>query len=211
MAGSRRRFSQAGGGQHIDEVILVDQSPIGRHAAFESGATSRCHDAITRTFANTREARPTDSILALFIQRARRRGEVCQGDGTVTVEMQFLADVELVCENARTRSATVLDVRYRGKNIHDVLNMTIRERSRSSGHNEDRKQAARVDEVGWVICALGQSADDFVGGVVKPRESNWPRTWPNAPGARTLYIFDDQPRGCTLTTSQTPRRVPRVD
>ena len=64
-----------------------------------------------------------------FLQFPGGRCEVCQGDGTVTVEMQFLADVELVCEECKgTRfKQQILDIRYRGKNVHEVLSMTVRE------------------------------------------------------------------------------------
>ena len=117
-----------------------------------------------------------DSIRELFasLPEAKKRGfgaghfsfnipggrcEVCQGDGTVTVEMQFLADVELICEECKgTRyKPQVLEVRYRGKNIHEVLNLTVREALKffaeaSQGYG---KVASRWKKSGWVICGWG--------------------------------------------------------
>ncbi len=123
-------FQKLEGGQYIDEVILVDQSPIGRTPRSNPVTYIKVYDAIRETFAHTREAQAHGFDPSHFsFNVPGGRCEVCQGDGTVTVEMQFLADVELACEECKgTRfKQQVLDVRYRGKNIHDVLNMTIRE------------------------------------------------------------------------------------
>jgi excinuclease ABC subunit A len=108
-------------------VILVDQSPIGRTPRSNPVTYIKVYDAIRETFANTREAQSRGLEPSHFsFNVPGGRCEVCQGDGTVTVEMQFLADVELVCEECKgTRfKQQILDVRYRGKNIHDVLDMT---------------------------------------------------------------------------------------
>src|SRR5205807_10559906 len=95
------------------------------------------------------------------------RCEACQGDGTVTVEMQFLADVELICEECRgTRyKAAVLDVRYKGKNIHDVLSLTVKEaRHFFSGVPKITDKLRVLDEVGLGYLRLGQSATTLSGG-----------------------------------------------
>lgn len=95
------------------------------------------------------------------------RCEVCQGDGTVTVEMQFLADVELPCEECDgTRfKAGVLEVRYKGKNIHDVLNMTVKEAIYFfAGHIKIQDRLRVLDDVGLGYVRLGQSATTLSGG-----------------------------------------------
>jgi excinuclease ABC subunit A len=95
------------------------------------------------------------------------RCETCQGDGTVTVEMQFLADVELLCEDCKgTRyKPGVLEVRYKGKNIHEVLNLTVREAmSFFSGLPKITDKLRVLEEVGLGYLRLGQSATTLSGG-----------------------------------------------
>src|SRR5688572_28863970 len=123
-------FTKVEGGLYIDEVILVDQSPIGRTPRSNPVTYIKVYDGIREVFAGTREAQARGFEPSHFsFNLPGGRCEVCQGDGTVTVEMQFLADVELVCEECKgTRfKQQILDIRYRGKNVHEVLSMTVRE------------------------------------------------------------------------------------
>src|SRR5437016_9436438 len=118
------------GAEFIDEVILVDQSPIGRTPRSNPVTYIKAFDGIRELFASLPEAKKRGQTAGHFsFNVPGGRCEVCQGDGTVTVEMQFLADVELICEECKgTRyKPQVLDVRYRGKNIHEVLNSTVKE------------------------------------------------------------------------------------
>ncbi len=95
------------------------------------------------------------------------RCETCQGDGTVTVEMQFLADVELICEECKgTRyKPSVLEVRYRGKNIHEVLNLTVKEALQFFAEAPKITEKLRtLEEVGLGYLRLGQSATTLSGG-----------------------------------------------
>ena len=114
----------------MTSVVLVDQSPIGRTPRSNPATYLKAFDAIREVFAATPEARRRGFGPGHFsFNIPGGRCEACQGDGTVTVEMQFLADVELVCEECRgTRfKSSVLEVRYRDKNIHEVLALTVRE------------------------------------------------------------------------------------
>jgi excinuclease ABC subunit A len=123
-------FAKLEGGEQLDDVILVDQSPIGRTPRSNPVTYIKVYDGIREAFAGTREAQARGLDASAFsFNVPGGRCDVCEGDGTVTVEMQFLADVELVCEECKgTRfKQSVLDVRLRGKNIHDVLGMTVRE------------------------------------------------------------------------------------
>ena len=111
------------GDQFIEEVVLVDQSPIGRTPRSNPVTYIKAFDAIRDLFASLPEAKKRGFGAGHFsFNIPGGRCETCQGDGTVTVEMQFLADVELICEECKgTRyKPLVLDVRYRGKNIHEV-------------------------------------------------------------------------------------------
>ena len=190
-------FTKLEGGQNIDDVILVDQSPIGRTPRSNPVTYVKVYDAIREAFASTREAQARGFDPSFFsFNVPGGRCEVCQGDGTVTVEMQFLADVELVCEECKgTRfKAQILDVRYRGKNINDVLNMTVREAITFFREIPKITNRLRVlDDVGLGYLRLGQSATTLSGGEaqrVKLAAHLAKRT-----GAKTLYIFDEPTTG----------------
>ncbi|HYY59705.1 MAG TPA: excinuclease ABC subunit UvrA, partial [Pyrinomonadaceae bacterium] len=190
-------FHKLDGRQYIDDVILVDQSPIGRTPRSNPVTYIKVYDAIREAFSQTREAQSHGFDPSFFsFNVPGGRCEVCQGDGTVTVEMQFLADVELVCEECKgTRfKPQILDVRYRGKNINDVLNMTVREAITFFRDVSKITNRLRVlDDVGLGYLRLGQSATTLSGGEaqrVKLAAHLSRRT-----GAKTLYIFDEPTTG----------------
>jgi excinuclease ABC subunit A len=190
-------FQKLEGGQFIDDVILVDQSPIGRTPRSNAVTYIKVYDAIREVFAGAREAQARGLDPSHFsFNLPGGRCEVCQGDGTVTVEMQFLADVELVCEECKgTRfKQQILDVRYRGKNVHEVLSMTIRE---AIGFFREvpkiTNRLRMLDDVGLGYLRLGQSATTLSGGEaqrIKLAAHLLKRT-----GAKTLYIFDEPTTG----------------
>ena len=178
-------------------MILVDQSPIGRTPRSNPVTYIKVYDGIREVFSSTREAQARGFDPSHFsFNLPGGRCDVCQGDGTVTVEMQFLADVELVCEECKgTRfKQQILDVRYRGKNVHEVLNMTVRE---AIGFFREvpkiTNQLKVLDEVGLGYLRLGQSATTLSGGEaqrIKLAAQLSKRT-----GAKTLYIFDEPTTG----------------
>jgi excinuclease ABC subunit A len=190
-------FQNLEGAQHIDEVILVDQSPIGRTPRSNPVTYIKVYDAIRETFASTREAQARGLEPSHFsFNVPGGRCEVCQGDGTVTVEMQFLADVELVCEECKgTRfKQQILDVRYRGKNIHEVLNLTVREALSFFRDVSKITNRLRVlDDVGLGYLRLGQSATTLSGG--EAQRVKLAAHLSKRAGARTLYIFDEPTTG----------------
>jgi excinuclease ABC subunit A len=190
-------FSKLEGGQLIDDVILVDQSPIGRTPRSNPVTYIKVYDAIREVFSSTRESQARGFEPSHFsFNLPGGRCDVCQGDGTVTVEMQFLADVELVCEECKgTRfKQQILDIRYRGKNVHEVLNMTVREAITFFREVPKITNRLRVlDEVGLGYLRLGQSATTLSGGEaqrIKLAAQLSKRT-----GAKTLYIFDEPTTG----------------
>jgi excinuclease ABC subunit A len=190
-------FQKLEGTQYIDEVILVDQSPIGRTPRSNPVTYIKVYDAIRETFANTREAQSRGFDPSHFsFNVPGGRCEVCQGDGTVTVEMQFLADVELVCEECKgTRfKQQILDVRYRGKNIHDVLDMTVREAITFFREvNKITNRLRVLDEVGLGYLRLGQSATTLSGG--EAQRVKLAAHLSKRAGAKALYIFDEPTTG----------------
>jgi excinuclease ABC subunit A len=212
-------FQRLEGGEQVKEVVLVDQSPIGRTPRSNPVTYIKAFDAIRELFASLAEAQKLGYSAGHFsFNVPGGRCEACQGDGTVTVEMQFLADVELICEECRgTRyKASVLDIRYKGKNIHDVLNLTVKEALQFfSGVPKITDKLRVLEEVGLGYLRLGQSATTLSGGEAqrmklaahltpRVREERAPKAADNEAGSgstrkssprRTLYIFDEPTTG----------------
>lgn len=211
-------FRRITGGQFVSDVVLVDQSPIGRTPRSNPVTYIKAFDAIREVFASTAEAQKRGFSAGHFsFNIPGGRCETCQGDGTVTVEMQFLADVELICEDCKgTRfKPSVLDVRFRGKSIHEVLNLTVREAMQFfSGQPKITDKLRVLEEVGLGYLRLGQSATTLSGGEAqrmklaahlipasRPRnfqaeteEEKEERKRARA-GKGTLYIFDEPTTG----------------
>jgi len=123
-------FKEIVGSNLVEDVVLVDQAPIGRTPRSNPVTYIKAYDVIREVFSSTNLSDKKGYKPSHFsFNVPGGRCEACQGSGTVKIEMQFLADVELVCEDCRgTRFRNeILDVKYKGKNIHDVLNMTVRE------------------------------------------------------------------------------------
>ena len=156
------------GDDDIREVIIVDQSPIGRTPRSNPATYLKAFDAIRDAFAETPDAKRRGYAAGHFsFNVPGGRCETCQGDGTVTVEMQFLADVELICEECRgTRfQSGVLEVRYHGKNVHEVLQLTVREALAFFVNVPKIVSKLRImNEIGLGYLRLGQSATTLSGG-----------------------------------------------
>jgi excinuclease ABC subunit A len=193
------------GDEYIDDVVLVDQSPIGRTPRSNPVTYIKAFDGIRDLFAGTPEAHKRGFSAGHFsFNVPGGRCETCQGDGTVVVEMQFLADVELVCEECKGKrfKPEVLEVRYRGKNIYEVLEMTVREAMHHFASAPKVADKLRVlDEVGLGYLRLGQSATTLSGGEaqrVKLAAHLQPATAAKRRPElrrRTLYIFDEPTTG----------------
>ncbi len=193
------------GREFIDEVVLVDQSPIGRTPRSNPVTYIKAFDGIRELFAATPEAHKRGFSAGHFsFNVPGGRCETCQGDGTVVVEMQFLADVELICEECKGKrfKPEVLEVRYRGRNIHEVLEMTVREAMHHFANAPKVADKLRVlDEVGLGYLRLGQSATTLSGGEaqrVKLAAHLQPasaRASNSAGKKRVLYILDEPTTG----------------
>src|SRR6185312_5618030 len=161
-------YREIKGVDRLNDIVLVDQNPIGRTPRSNPVTYIKAFDAIRELFAAQPEAQRRGYAAGHFsFNVPGGRCDVCEGDGTVTVEMQFLADVELPCEecNGTRYKASVLEVRYKGKNIHDVLGMTVKEALRFfAGQHKIVEKLAVLDEVGLGYVRLGQSATTLSGG-----------------------------------------------
>jgi excinuclease ABC subunit A len=161
-------FRELSGTQHLNDVILVDQSPIGRTPRSNPVTYIKAFDDIRTLFAAQPDAKRRGFGPGHFsFNVPGGRCDVCEGDGTVTVEMQFLADIELPCEecNGTRYKSAILDIKYKGRNIHDVLNMTVKEALvYFAGHPKIVDKLYVLDEVGLGYVRLGQSATTLSGG-----------------------------------------------
>jgi excinuclease ABC subunit A len=205
-------YRELSGTQHLNDVILVDQSPIGRTPRSNPVTYIKAFDAIRELFAAQPDAkRKSLSAGSFSFNVPGGRCDVCEGDGTVTVEMQFLADIELPCEecNGTRYKNTVLDVKYKGRNIHDVLNMTVKEALvYFAGTPKIADKLHVLDEVGLGYVRLGQSATTLSGGEAQrvklashlaTARTITSRAVTNETAARTrsrtLYILDEPTTG----------------
>jgi excinuclease ABC subunit A len=185
------------GDEHITDLVIVDQSPIGRTPRSNPATYLKAFDAIREVFADTPDAKRRGYTAGHFsFNVPGGRCETCQGDGTVTVEMQFLADVELVCEECRGQrfKSSVLDVRYHGKNVHDVLAMTVREALAFFVNVPKVVSKLRIlNEIGLGYLRLGQSATTLSGGEAQRLKlaSHLTRT----ENRGILYILDEPTTG----------------
>jgi excinuclease ABC subunit A len=185
------------GTKWITDIVLVDQSAIGRTPRSNPVTYIKAFDHIRDVFASTREAQARGYNSGSFsFNIPGGRCEICQGDGSVTVEMQFLADVELVCEECKgTRyKSSVLEILYKGKNIYQVLQMTVREALMFfSNVPKITKKLKVLDEVGLGYLRLGQSATTLSGG--EAQRIKLASFLTRETSERTLFIFDEPTTG----------------
>jgi excinuclease ABC subunit A len=193
----KENFDRIDGSQFVSDVILVDQSPIGRTPRSNPVTYLKAFDAIRELFASTREAQTHSFEAGHFsFNIPGGRCETCQGDGTVTVEMQFLADVELVCEECHGMrfKSEILDIHYKGKNIYEVLQMSVREAMAFfSGVSKITNKLKVLQEVGLGYLRLGQSATTLSGGEAQRVKLAYYLA--RQPNLKTLYIFDEPTTG----------------
>ncbi len=185
------------GVEFVEDVVVIDQSPIGRSPRSNPVTYLKAFDAIRDLFAATREAATrglTSSHFSFNVPGGRC--ETCSGDGQVRVDMQFLADVFLVCDICAGRRfrPEVLEVRYRGKTIHDVLEMTVRESIHFfTAQPRLRKRLKALDEIGLGYLRLGQPATTLSGG--EAQRVKLALHLLRKPGERVLYVLDEPTTG----------------
>ena len=185
------------GAERIAETVMIDQSPIGRTPRSNPVTYIKAFEIIRALFASTREAERRGYTPGHFsFNIPGGRCETCQGDGTVTVEMQFLADVELVCEECKgTRfKSGILEIHYGGLNIHEVLKLTVREAMQFFGATPRLVHRLKVlDDVGLGYLRLGQSATTLSGGEAQRVKLAAHLALASCEGA--LFIFDEPTTG----------------
>jgi excinuclease ABC subunit A len=185
------------GAQAVKDVVMIDQTPIGRTPRSNPVTYIKAFDIIRGLFAATRDAERRGYTAGHFsFNVPGGRCETCQGDGSVTVEMQFLADVELTCDECRgTRFKTaILDIKYKGLNVHEVLQLTVAE-AIAFFHDTPRlvTKLKLLDEVGLGYLRLGQSATTLSGG--EAQRVKLAAHLSQATNDGTLFICDEPTTG----------------
>jgi excinuclease ABC subunit A len=194
-------FGALEGVQHISGVEMVDQSPIGRTPRSNPVTYIGVFDIIRNLFASTPAAKVHGMKPGQFsFNVPGGRCDACDGDGVVRVEMQFLADLYLpcdVCKGKRFKSE-ILDIRYHGKNIDDVLSMTVSEAIRFFGQDPMGRRAAEklkvLEQVGLGYIRVGQPATSLSGGEAQRVKLAAHLGMPQG-DRNTLFIFDEPTTG----------------
>jgi excinuclease ABC subunit A len=190
-------FRELQGLEYITDVVLVDQTPIGRTPRSNPVTYLKAFDPIRELLASTKDARARGLTASHFsFNVPGGRCEACQGEGEVRVEMQFLADVFVPCEHCDGMrfKPQVLEVRYKGKNVHQVLDMTVREALGFFGTSPKVLRRLQVlDEIGLGYLRLGQPATTLSGG--EAQRIKIAAHLASFGGERLLYILDEPTTG----------------
>jgi excinuclease ABC subunit A len=185
------------GHEFVSDVVLVDQTPIGRTPRSNPVTYLKAFDPIRELFAGTKDAKSRGLTASHFsFNVPGGRCEACQGEGEVRVEMQFLADVFVPCEQCEGRrfKPQVLEVRYRGKSVTDVLDMTVREALAFFASTAKVLRRMQVlDEIGLGYLRLGQPATTLSGG--EAQRIKIAAHLASHAGERLLYILDEPTTG----------------
>jgi len=185
------------GHEYVSDVVLVDQTPIGRTPRSNPVTYLKAFDPIRELFASTKDAKSrglTPSHFSFNVPGGRC--EACQGEGEVRVEMQFLADVFVPCEqcDGRRFKTQVLEVKYRGKSITQVLELTVREALTFFANTPKVLRRMQVlDEIGLGYLRLGQPATTLSGG--EAQRIKIAAHLSSHTGERLLYILDEPTTG----------------
>ncbi len=191
------RHRNIDGLRHIEFVEMVDQSPIGRSTRSNPATYTKAFDGIRDLFANSRQSKIMGYTPGHFsFNVPGGRCESCQGEGVQKIEMQFMADIELVCEECvgtRFRKE-ILQVQYRGKNIHDVLNMSVSDAIEFFvDETSIISKLQPLEDVGLGYLKLGQSATTLSGG--EAQRVKLAKFLSKTNHGHTLYFFDEPTTG----------------
>ncbi len=192
------KYDDITGGEYIDEIEIVDQSPIGKTPRSNPISYIKAYEHIRELFASTHQSKARGYKPGYFsFNVPGGRCETCTGDGFIKVEMQFLADIYLECEDCKgTRfKKEIREITYRGKNLVDVLNMTVDEAVEFFKDNDKILKYIQVlAEVGLGYLKLGQPSNTLSGGEAQ-RIKLASHLTSQRDRKHTLFIFDEPTTG----------------
>lgn len=186
----------------ISAVEFVDQNPIGKSTRSNPATYLKAFEEIRKLFASTQGAKQMGFTASDFsFNSDGGRCEVCKGEGVITIEMQFMADITIPCEECHGRryQKEILDIEYRGKNIYDVLEMTIDQAidffSEEAGTQEKRivKRLKPLQDVGLGYIKIGQNSSSLSGG--ENQRVKLASFFADESKQPTMYIFDEPTTG----------------
>jgi len=181
----------------LDKVVDIDQSPIGRTPRSNPATYTNIFTPIRELFAATQEARSRGYKPGRFSFNVKGgRCEACQGDGLIKVEMHFLPDVYVTCDECKGKryNRETLEVRYKGKNIHEVLDLTVEDAKAFFGAVPMiERRLSTLTDVGLGYIRLGQSATTLSGG--EAQRVKLSRELSKRDTGKTLYILDEPTTG----------------
>ena len=190
-------FKDLSGIEHVDKIIEISQSPIGRTPRSNPATYTGLFTPLRELFAGTQEARSRGYKIGRFSFNVKGgRCESCQGDGVIKVEMHFLPDVYVKCDvcNGHRYNRETLDIKYKGKNIYEVLEMTVED---SLEFFESipaiKKKLSTLQDVGLGYIKLGQQATTLSGG--EAQRVKLAKELSKSPSNHTLYILDEPTTG----------------
>ncbi len=182
---------------HFDKVVDIDQSPIGRTPRSNPATYTQLFTPIRELFANTQEARSRGYTPGRFSFNVKGgRCEACQGDGLIKVEMHFLPDIYVPCDVCKGKryNRETLEIRFKGKNITEVLNMTVEDAVEFfSAIPPVKRKLQTLMDVGLSYITLGQNATTLSGG--EAQRIKLARELSKRDTGRTLYILDEPTTG----------------
>ena len=191
------RFKKMEGLEQLDKVINIDQSPIGRTPRSNPATYTGVFDMIRDLFASTPDAKAKGYSKGRFSFNVKGgRCEACSGDGIIKIEMHFLPDVYVPCEvcGGKRYNRETLDVRYKGKNIYDVLNMTVEEAMKFFENIPSiYRKIATLNDVGLSYIRLGQPSTQLSGG--EAQRIKLATELSRRGTGKTVYILDEPTTG----------------
>ena len=190
-------FEKISGIDEIDKIIEISQSPIGRTPRSNPATYTGLFTPIRELFAGTQESRSRGYKIGRFSFNVKGgRCESCQGDGVIKVEMHFLPDIYVKCDvcNGKRYNRETLDIRYKGKNIYEVLSMTVEDSLEFFNAIPSlKKKLSTLQDVGLGYVSLGQQATTLSGG--EAQRVKLAKELSKSSLSHTLYILDEPTTG----------------
>ncbi len=191
------KFKKIEGEEQLDKIIAIDQSPIGRTPRSNPATYTGVFDMIRDLFASTVDAKERGYKKGRFSFNVKGgRCEACSGDGIIKIEMHFLPDVYVPCEvcGGKRYNRETLEVKYKGKSIYDVLNMTVEEASKFFENVPSiHRKIATLNDVGLSYIRLGQPSTELSGG--EAQRIKLAAELSRRGTGKTIYVLDEPTTG----------------